>query len=528
MSKGLTVKRTWKEIIQTWTHPRVITMFFLGISAGTPILLIFGTLSIWLTEAGVNKASVTFFSWAALGYSFKFVWAPLIDKIPFPYLSNQLGRRRSWMLLAQLSIITAIIWMANIDPSAGHQSLTMMALAAVMLGFSSATQDIVIDAYRIECIDESYQALLAATYIAGYRIGMIVASAGALYLASYLGTSDELYLYSAWQMTYTAVGCFMLLGVLTTLTISEPESNRDSGVYTYSNEQYIKLFCIFLISCVGFCLLFFYGGIATGQIKDSIAAALGSEHLAVSFITECIRLIMAFSGAGMLTYLAVKAGMIEERVVIETYIDPIADFFRRYGLKTAFILLFLIGFYRVSDIVLGVIANVFYVDLGFSKNIIATIAKTYGLGMTILGGFLGGVLTMRYGVYAILFLGALLSSVTNLLFMVLAGQGADVSMLTIVIAIDNLSAGLAGAAFVAFLSSLTSVSFTAVQYALFTSLMTLFPKLIGGYSGTIVESIDYSAFFLLTAGLGIPVLLLIWLVTRMENAATTPQTAKKI
>lgn len=519
MSNQALENRSWKEIVNSWTHPRVITMFFLGISAGTPILLIFGTLSIWLTEAGVTKSSVTFFSWAALGYSFKFVWAPLIDKIPFPYLSKALGRRRSWMLLAQLSIISAILWMASIDPSTGKESLTFMALAAVMLGFSSATQDIVIDAYRIECIDESYQALLAATYIAGYRIGMVVAGAGALFLASYLGTTEVNYLYPAWRLTYSAVACFMLIGVLTTLLISEPQSNKLPGVYSYSKEQYIKLFCIFIVSCLCFCLVFFYSGQAVMQLKKYFAEMMGNEQAIINLSIECTRLLFAFAIAALMTTIMVKAGLIEEEVVVETYIDPIADFFRRYGLKTAFLLLFLIGFYRVSDIVLGVIANVFYVDLGFSKNTIAAIAKTYGLGMTIIGGFLGGMLTLRYGVYAILFLGALLSSATNLLFMGLAGQGADIGMLTVVIAIDNLSAGIAGAAFVAFLSSLTSVSFTAVQYALFTSLMTLFPKLIGGYSGTIVEALDYSTFFLLTACMGIPVLLFIWLVQRMEGAA---------
>ncbi len=513
------VKRTWKEIVQSWLHPRVITMFFLGISAGIPILLIFGTLSIWLTEAGVKKSSVTFFSWAALGYSFKFVWAPIIDKIPFPYLSSLLGRRRSWMLLSQFSIITAIFWMASTDPSTGNNSLTIMALAAVMLGFSSATQDIVIDAYRIECIEESYQALLAGTYIAGYRIGMVVAGAGALFLAEFLGTTDENYLYSAWQITYFAVGCCMLIGVLTTLVIKEPEGNRSPGVYTYSKKQYIKLFLSFMVSCLFFCLIFFYSGEVVMLITQYFTSLFGSDGRLVKFILELLRLISAFAGAALITYSTVKVGFIEDNVVVETYIEPISDFFRRYGLQVAFLLLFLIGFYRVSDIVLGVIANVFYVDLGFSKNMIATIAKTYGLGMTIVGGLLGGILTLRYGVYAILFLGALLSSATNLLFMVLAGQGADVMMLTVVIAIDNLSAGIAGAAFVAFLSSLTSVSFTAVQYALFTSLMTLFPKLIGGYSGTIVEGIGYNAFFLLTACLGLPVLVFIWLVRRLELAA---------
>jgi len=201
----------------------------------------------------------------------------------------------------------------------------------------------------------------------------------------------------------------------------------------------------------------------------------------------------------------------------EAYIMPVKDFFSRYPLKSALLLLALVGFYRVSDIVLGVVSNVFYVDLGFSNNEIATITKTFGLVMTLAGGFLGGLLTVRYGIMRILFTGALLSAGTNLLFMLLAATGADISLLAMVIAADNLSAGLASTAFVAFLSSLTSVSFTAVQYAIFSSVMTLFPKLLGGYSGSMVSSLGYGTFFLITACAGLPVLLLIWLVRREEG-----------
>jgi PAT family beta-lactamase induction signal transducer AmpG len=178
-------------------------------------------------------------------------------------------------------------------------------------------------------------------------------------------------------------------------------------------------------------------------------------------------------------------------------------------------MLALIGLYRVSDIVLGVISNVFYQDLGFSKNTIATVVKSFGLGMSIIGGFVGGILALRYGVMRILFAGAVLSALTNILFIVLANAGQDIGLLYWVIAADNLSAGLASAAFVAFLSSLTHISFTAMQYAIFSSIMTLFPKVLGGYSGSIVESIGYESFFLITALMGLPVLFLIVWVNRL-------------
>ncbi len=277
MSSAIIEKRSWKETLKAWTHPRVITMLFLGFSAGIPILLIFSTLSIWLLEAGVKKSAVTFFSWAALGYSFKFIWAPLVDKIPFPFLGRLLGRRRSWMIVSQLAVITAIICMAFIDPASGQRSLTFMALAAVMLGFSSATQDIVIDAYRIECIDESYQALLASTYVAGYRIGMVVAGAGSLFLASLLGTTREMYQYQSWQITYLVVAATMLVGVITTLVISEPERNRDPSIYSYTAEQYFRLFVVFILACCVFAITFFLSGNISGQLKELLSGVLWGD-----------------------------------------------------------------------------------------------------------------------------------------------------------------------------------------------------------------------------------------------------------
>ena len=201
-------------------HPRVITMLFLGFSAGIPILLIFSSLSLWLGEAGVERKAVTFFSWAALGYSFKFIWAPLVDQLPIPWLTARLGRRRSWMLLSQFAVVVAILVMASVDPASAVDALTVMAFGAVLLGFSSATQDIVIDAYRIESAPVDLQAMMSSTYIAGYRIGMVVAGAGALFLADALGSTKGAYSYGAWQMTYGLMSLTMLVGIVTTLTIN--------------------------------------------------------------------------------------------------------------------------------------------------------------------------------------------------------------------------------------------------------------------------------------------------------------------
>jgi PAT family beta-lactamase induction signal transducer AmpG len=228
-----------------------------------------------------------------------------------------------------------------------------------------------------------------------------------------------------------------------------------------------------------------------------------------SFLVELSRFVLAVGVAAIAAKIMLLGGLVNKEMVNQSYLEPIKDFFFRYGGKTALLLLVLIGFYRLSDIVLGVVSNVFYLDMGFSKNVIAGVTKTFGLAMILLGGFLGGILTVRFGVNKILFLGAFLSAATNLLFMLLARTGADVSMLTVVIGADNLSAGIATTAFIAFLSSLTNISFTAVQYAIFSSMMTLFPKLIGGYSGTMVSTFGYERFFMVTAIMGIPVLFLV-------------------
>jgi len=505
--------KSWLETIRAFKHPRVVTMLFFGISAGLPILLIFSSLSLWLREAGVEKSAVTYFSWAALGYSFKFIWAPLVDKLPLPLLTQRFGRRRAWLLLSQVMVISAISLMAFINPA--EDALTLMAWAAVLLGFSSATQDVVIDAYRIESAESDLQALMSSTYIAGYRIGMLIAGAGALFLASYLGSTMELYSYVAWKWSYLAMASVMLIGVFTTLIITEPKQKISEEI-VYGSHEYLGFLVLFVLSVAGFIASFAYSSELALMAKSTLSNIFANKHLAGA-IVELLRLSLALIIAAVIAKLVISSGVIQQKVVEQTYIAPLKDFFQRYGWSLAWLLLALIGLYRISDIVLGVISNVFYQDLGFTKPEIASVVKSFGLLMTIIGGFLGGLLAVRFGVMRILFLGALLSALTNLLFMMLAQAGHDMTMLYIVISADNLSAGLASAAFIAFLSSLTNISFTAVQYAIFSSLMTLLPKILGGYSGSMVETMGYQQFFLLTALMGVPVLILIfWAAKRFD------------
>ncbi|PID77848.1 MAG: MFS transporter [Deltaproteobacteria bacterium] len=503
---------SWKDSVYYIFHPRVITMFFFGISAGIPLLMIFSSLSLWLREAGVERAAVTFFSWAALGYSFKFVWAPVVDVLPVYFLSKKFGRRRGWILLSQIMVISSICGMAFTDPSKGESYVYLMGFAALCLGFSSATQDIVIDAYRIESADNYLQAMMASSYIAGYRTGMLVSGAGALFAAEFLGSSIAKYSYSAWQITYLIMAGFMLTGVVTSLVIAEPKLDRNLD-FKYSPLNYLGIFMSFLICVSVFILIFYFSNYPLLYIRGILDSFFG-KGLFLSFFSEVLRFVSALSGAFFCSLILKKTRLVNSEMMDETYIEPVMDFFSRYGLKLSVLLLCLIGVYRISDIVLGVISNLFYQDLGFSKSEIASVVKTFGLFMTIAGGFIGGIFSARFGVIKILFVGAFLSAVTNLLFMVMAYTGHDIFMLYLVISADNLAAGIATAAFVAFLSGLTNVRFTAVQYAVFSSLMTLVPKVFGGYSGTIVDNLGYNNFFLISFLMGLPVLFLVLLAEK--------------
>jgi PAT family beta-lactamase induction signal transducer AmpG len=432
------VNKTWREVFAVYAEPATLRMLLLGFSAGLPLLLVFGTLSFWLREAAIDRTTIGYLSWVGLAYAFKWVWAPLVDRMPIPVLTRLLGRRRSWLLASQIVIIGALIGIGLTDPRLALMPVVWCALA---IAFGSATQDIALDAYRIESADTDRQAALAAAYQTGYRIAMIWAGAGALWIAARAEVTGVLgYQQGAWQTAYWVMAASMLLGVGTVLLSPEPT----------------------------------------------------------------IRLIPpARNAADWL-----KSALIE----------PFADFLRRYG-KQAILILALIAIYRISDVVMGIMANPFYVDMGYTKDEVAAVTKIYGVIMTLVGAFVGGVLAMRFGVMRVLMLGAVLSAGSNLLFAWLGSRGHDVWALTFVISADNLSSGIASAAFIAYLSSLTNINYSATQYALFSSMMLLLPKFLAGYSGKYVDAFGYSHFFTATALLGLPVLVLVWLASRMQPPA---------
>jgi len=429
-------KPAWREVWRVYAELATLRMLLLGFSAGLPLLLVFGTLSFWLREAGIDRTTIGYLSWVGLAYGFKWVWAPLVDRMPIPLLTRWLGRRRSWLLLSQFTIIAALVGMALTDPRLALNPVIWCALA---VAFGSATQDIALDAYRIESAETRRQAALAAAYQTGYRMAMIWAGAGALWIAARAEVSGAgSYQQGAWQVAYLAMAASMLLGVATVLLSPEP---------------------------------------AARVIPPSRNAA---EWLQSALV------------------------------------EPFADFLRRYG-KHALLILALIAVYRISDVVMGIMANPFYVDMGYTKDEVAAVTKIYGVIMTLVGAFVGGALAMRFGVMRVLMLGAVLSAASNLLFAWLASRGHDLNALIFVIAADNLSSGIASAAFIAYLSSLTNINYSATQYALFSSMMLLLPKFLAGYSGKYVDAFGYSHFFTATALLGVPVLLLVALALRQKS-----------
>ena len=449
-----TQHKSWLDALAAYRQPRVLAMLFLGFSAGLPLLLVFGTLSGWLAREGIDKSTIGHISWVALLYGLKFIWSPLVDHVKLPLLHPVFGQRRSWMLLAQIGIIAGLLLMAGSNPQA---QLAILVYSALLVAFSSATQDIAIDAWRIEAMPVEAQGAMAATYQTGYRLGMLLAGGGAFTLAHYY----------SWALAYTVLAMTMSIGIITTLFISEPENNRSSTAWK-DEEKVI-------------------------QFLEK------SAHLPKSF-----REVYAwFVGA---------------------VICPFTDFFIRNG-KYALVILLFIGLFRISDITMGIMANPLYVDIGYSDLQIGLVTKTIGPIITIIGAIFGGMLVIRYGVMSILLLGAFLVMATNLFFAVLALLPADTFYLAIVIGADNLSGGLAGSAFIAYLSGLTNRAYTATQYALFSSLMLLPAKFLGGFSGEIVDAFGFVQFFIYTALIGIPAIILIIylirhpIVSKSDNSA---------
>ena len=478
--------------INIFLKEKPLKMFCLGFSSGLPILLVFSTLSVWLVKAGVDRSTVTLFSWAGFAYAFKYLWSPLVDNYKLPFL-NKFGHRKSWLFLSQLLIITSLILTAFTNP---QNNLFFTALFISLLAFFSATQDILVDAFRIESAPQSQQGPLSSMYIAGYRVAMLTAGAGSLWLAAFFGT--ETYNQEVWKKVYLIMSILMLIGVFTTIYSKEPNIKKD-----LKKDSHIKFLLTIIFSVIGFISL--YSIINNPYEKSDII---------LSFLFSSGRLIGCFIFSFFIIYLLILIKFISKEKVSKSYLSPIANFLTRYG-KFAFFILLLISLYRIADIVMGVMANIFYLEKGYKISEIATFSKFFGVFATIVGGFIGGYCSYKFGTMKALFFGALIAALSNLLFAWLAVSPISIDFLIAVITADNISSGFAGAAFVIYLSGLTSIKFTATQYALFSSIMLFLPKLIAGYAGAWVDIMGYAYFFTLTAFLGLPVLLLIIWIGRV-------------
>ena len=425
MSKGNHNISSWVDAWRIYTRPTVLGMVFFGFSAGLPYLLVFSTLTAWLTEEGVSRSAIGLFAWVGMTYSVKVIWAPIVDRAAIPFFGRVLGQRRSWILFGQMLVVFGLIAISIL----GVSNLPLLALLSVLVAFGSSTQDIAIDAYRIEAIEEEYQGAMSASYILGYRIALLIAGAGAFYVASF----------TAWSNVYLVMAVLMGVGFGAVMLAKEPLFSRQ------------------------------------GLIRETDSA---------------------FN--------------VQKFTFLNAVVNPFKDFFVRNG-SFALLIILLIGVYRLSDIVMGIMANPFYLDMGYSKIEIANITKLFGFFMTIFGAFVGGLLVIKWGVGRCLLIGAVAVATTNLFFAQLALLAdPDLNWLAVTVSLDNLSGGFATTAFIAYLSGLTNKAYTATQYALFSSLMTLPGKFMSGFSGFVVDSYGYFTFFLSAAALGLPAILLIW------------------
>ena len=425
MPKGNHNISSWVDAWRIYTRPTVLGMVFFGFSAGLPYLLVFSTLTAWLTEEGVSRSAIGLFAWVGMTYSVKVIWAPIVDRAAIPFFGRVLGQRRSWILFGQMLVVFGLIAISIL----GVSNLPLLALFSVIVAFGSSTQDIAIDAYRIEAIEEEYQGAMSASYILGYRIALLIAGAGAFYVASF----------TAWSNVYLVMAVLMGVGFGAVMLAKEPLFSRE------------------------------------GLIRETDSA---------------------FN--------------VQKFTFLNAVVNPFKDFFARNG-SFALLIILLIGVYRLSDIVMGIMANPFYLDMGYSKIEIANITKVFGFFMTIFGAFVGGLLVIKWGVGRCLLIGAVAVATTNLFFAQLALlANPDLNWLAVTVSLDNLSGGFATTAFIAYLSGLTNKAYTATQYALFSSLMTLPGKFMSGFSGFVVDSYGYFTFFLSAAALGLPAILLIW------------------
>lgn len=416
--------RDWSHSLSIYLERRVAVITVFGFASGLPLALVYATLSAWLSDTGVSKTAIGLFVWASTAYSIKFLWSPLVDRVPLPFLTPWLGQRRSWLLASQILVAVCMVGLGSSNPA---QSLWWTAVWAMALAFASATQDIVADAYRVESLDEDQLGAGAATFVFGYRIAMMVSGGGALIIAHWAG----------WFWAYAVMAGLMGIGMMATLISPEP-------------------------------------------IRSGAESAESGEKNMIVWLRAAV-------------------------------IAPFADFLQRPGWL---VILLFVGLYKYGDALLGIMSNPFYLETGFSMAEIGVISKSYGMVMTILGGILGGVLVARMGILKALMICGILQAASNPVFALQAWIGYSVPMLTVTISAENFTGGMATTAFVAYLSSLCNVAYTATQYALLSSFMGFARTIFASGGGWLADNMDWVSYFLMTTVAAVPGLVLLAILIR--------------
>ena len=435
---------SWAEIFRAIRHPRMLAVALLGFGSGLPYLLTSLTLGYWLRQEGIALATIGFISWVGMVYSFKVLWAPMVDQVDLPLLGRWLGRRRAWIVLAQLVVAGGLIGMGIAGPTA---DLSVFAAFAVLTAFASTVQDISISAWRIETAqNRSDLALLAAVFQIGHRVAFVVSDALILIAAAFIG----------WPLSYVTLGFAMSIGLAGALLAKEP------------------------------------------ALRVVATASMVGRGLAAR--------------------------------ITNAFIEPFLTFFKIHG-KAATLILAMVGVYRLTDMMMVPMMAPFYVDLGLPTAQIGTIRGTFGMVGTVGGVALGGLLAVRWGLERTLVVGSIVAPITNFTYVALClwPGGPPFEVVGAVVLIENLATGFAGAASVAYMSALVGFGFAATQFALLASVQSMLGKFIRGFSGTAVEWLGssfalmeaYAIYFVFTAVLGIPAILLSILCARRRLSSTT-------
>lgn len=481
--------RSWRQTLAVYGERSTLTMYGLGFACGLPFWLIYDTLTAWLREASLSLDIIAFFSLATLPYAFKFLWAPLLDRTHVPVLTRVMGHRRSWMVVAQVLVVIGLLAISVTDPGS---NFAITASCAVFIGFAGATQDIVVDAWRIEVVPASKQGAMLTAYQWGHRTSFLVAGAVPLYLADYLN----------WSIGYFAMAAAMALAILSTVLAPREQAHEVRPIPRAQGEprpvaERIEWVFRLLILVAGALVL--GSGLSA---RDTALVALMPDALAVPFdqlwktptIGLFVQVGCVIAGFGLIVLCAwplpgkpTQPGL----YLAHAFGDPLRDFFGRFG-TFAWMMITLICFYRISQFLLNIM-NPFYLDLGFTLSEVASVRKFYGAAMDMVGVLVGGVAITRWGLMRCVVVGCVIAPLSNLGFALLATQGPSIPVFLVVLGINNVAQNFAGVCLIAYMSSLTGAGFTATQYALFTSLYALPDKFIMTQSGRIIEGAARSA-----------------------------------